>query len=73
MQVMASNPIPSHVNHGFQNKSHTSKIEYSYNIYLKIMEYNIETINYKNKNPQVNLMGSNPTPRVLLVKSYLEH
>jgi hypothetical protein len=37
-----------------------SKIEYLYNIYLKIIQYNIETINYKNKNPQVNLMGSNP-------------
>ncbi len=26
--------------------------------------------NYKNKNPQVNLMGSNPTPGVQLVESY---
>ena len=34
-----------------------------YNIFLKIIQYNIETINYKNKNPQVYLMGSNPTPR----------
>ena len=62
MQVTGSNPIPSHVNHGFQNKSHTSKIEYSYNIYLKIIQYNIETINYKSKNPQVYLMGLNPLP-----------
>jgi hypothetical protein len=34
--------------------------EYSYNIYLKIIQYKIETINFNNKNPQVNLMGSNP-------------
>ena len=27
---------------------------------------NMETINYKSKNPQVNLMGSNPTPRAYL-------
>ena len=35
---------------------------------LIVYTINIETINYKNKNPQVNLMGSNPTPRVLLVE-----
>ena len=42
------------------------KIEHLYNIYLKIISFNIETINYKSKNPQVNLMGSNPTPRAYL-------
>ena len=59
-----SNPIPSPGNHDFlYNKVIQVKIEHWYNIYLKIIPYNIETINYKNKNPQVNLMGSNSTTR----------
>jgi hypothetical protein len=49
---MGSNPIPFYVNQIFQNNK-TIKVEYS---------YDIETINYKNKNPQAYLMGSNPTP-----------
>ena len=65
MQVTGSNPIPSHVNHGFQNKSHTSKIEYSYNIYLKIIQYNIETINYK-RTPKCTLWVRIPLPALIL-------
>jgi hypothetical protein len=58
---MGSNYIPSHVNHGFQ-KVIQVKLSTCI-IFILIIQYNIETINYKNKNPQVNLMGSNPTPR----------
>ena len=39
-------------------------------ISILIISSNIEAINYNNKNPQVNLMGSNPTPRVLLVELF---
>ena len=50
MQGTDSNPAPSNVNHIFQN-SKTIQVECS---------YDIETINYKNKNPQIYLMVSNP-------------
>ena len=32
--------------------------------FIKLYTINIETINYKSKNPQVNLMGSNPNTQV---------
>ena len=55
-------PSPSHVNHDF---SYNKVIQVKLNIHiifiLKLYQSNIETINYKGKNPQVNLMGSNPT------------
>ena len=34
---------------------------------LKLYSNNIETINYKSKNPQVYLMGSNPFPPCLSI------
>jgi hypothetical protein len=56
-----ANPIPSHVNYKIFQNSKTIRVEC----------HDIETINFKNRNPQVNLMGSNPnSPKNLRLYAY---
>jgi hypothetical protein len=66
MQGARSNPIPSHVNHGYFKNIESIQVKLSTCIiFTLIIQYNIETINYKGKNPQVNLIGSNPNPKLI--------
>ena len=69
MQARGSNPIPFMLFIFLNSKTILLKF-CIYDMNFKIVyTTTIETINYKGKNPQVYLMGSNPTPRAQIVDS----
>ena len=71
LRTEATNPTSSLQVIIFQDSKSTSIKLLFY--YSKIVyDTNIETITYKSKNPQVNLMGSNPNPRTSITSFSLK-
>jgi hypothetical protein len=67
---MGSNPFPPMLIIIFQNNESIQVKFSTCLIFILIIQYSIETINYKDNNPQVYLMGSNPNPEAIVLISF---